>query len=214
MFLNLILAMCTFVILLIAFAFSIITMPQTTFAFPIHVYLLKVLTIIIILLTGTVVLVMRSRRFRDTASHVLRNYRWYLWLANELNAWKKYMTLLSRQALRFLALVTAKDALYFITDIIALESCFLAFHIFPPISLVAFAYIVSLVAGTLSLIPAGLGPTDATLAIVFLSANIDPVITVGVILLYRLVSFFLPIPLGAISYYSLQRELRRARSLA
>ncbi len=97
--------------------------------------------------------------------------------------------------------------IYYASNIATLVFSFLTFGEFPSIALATFAYSVSLLLGRLTLAPAGIGATEATLILMFLSAGIDGNKVITAVLLYRFISFWLPIPGGAFSYYSLRKEL-------
>ena len=58
----------------------------------------------------------------------------------------------------------------------------------------------------ITLAPAGIGAAEASLILIFLGAHIDPPIAVGATLIYRFISFWLPIPAGFLAFYSLKKE--------
>ncbi len=118
---------------------------------------------------------------------------------------KEYKKLILQKPQLFLPTIFA-GLIYYGSNVATLAFSFLAFGTLPPISLIVFAYAASLIFGRLTLAPAGIGATEATLLLIFVEAHISPSITVGAILIYRLISFWLPIPAGFVSFYSLRKE--------
>lgn len=100
--------------------------------------------------------------------------------------------------------------IYYGSNIATLLFSFMAFGVRPQIALIIFAYAASLIFGRITLAPAGIGAAEATLILIFLNANIEPNISLTAILLYRLMSFWLPIPAGFLSYYSLNKHTQKA----
>lgn len=99
--------------------------------------------------------------------------------------------------------------LYYASNIATLAFSFLVFNTLPAISIIIFAYTASLIFSKITLAPAGIGATEATLILIFLEANYDPKITLAAVVIYRLISFWLPIPAGFFSFYSLKKEAER-----
>lgn len=96
--------------------------------------------------------------------------------------------------------------IYYATNIATLSFAFLIFGKLPNLMVVTVAYFLSLIAGWITLAPAGLGATDASLILIFLQFGFDPAQSVAASLLFRLISFWLPIPFGIISYASLRKS--------
>lgn len=138
----------------------------------------------------------------------LLRFSWGFYIVGFLSKWRNYKNLMRHHPL-LLTQAFLASAGYYLGDIATLAICFLAFGQHPSFAILTFAYTASLIAGMITLTPAGLGATDATLALVFLSTRIDPVISVGTILVFRLITFWLPIPAGAISYFSLKKKIQR-----
>lgn len=99
--------------------------------------------------------------------------------------------------------------IYYGANILTLTFTFLAFGYTPSLAVVVVAYSISLAVGTLSLAPAGVGATEATMILVLAQFGVPPALAVAITLLFRVISFWFPIPLGAISYLSLRRYLRK-----
>ena len=96
--------------------------------------------------------------------------------------------------------------IYYASNIATLTFAFLALGIFPSMTLIIFAYAASLLFSKITLAPAGIGAAEASLILIFLGAHIDPPIAVGATLIYRFISFWLPIPAGFLAFYSLKKE--------
>ena len=108
----------------------------------------------------------------------------------------------------FLLQAIAAAFLYYGTNVITLSFAFLTFGQTPPVAIVIFAYALSMISGWITLSPAGLGASEATLIIIFLQFGLDPAKSIGAVLVFRLISFWIPIPAGALSYISLKRNLK------
>jgi uncharacterized protein (TIRG00374 family) len=104
----------------------------------------------------------------------------------------------------------AGGAIYYGSNVATLLFSFMAFGVKPSIMLTAFAFATSLIFGRITLAPAGIGAAEATLILVFLNGGMDATVTVTAVLVYRLMSFWLPIPAGLLSYYSLQKHTYKA----
>lgn len=102
---------------------------------------------------------------------------------------------------------------YYGTNIVTLSFSFLTFGIYPPISVLIFAYTLSMISGWVTLSPAGLGAAEATLILVFLQFGIDPVHALASVLVFRLITFWIPIPAGAYSYMSLKKQIKKEEKL-
>lgn len=99
--------------------------------------------------------------------------------------------------------------IYYLSNVGTLYFSFLAFGITPSFPLVIFAYTASMISTKITLVPAGIGAAEATLLLVFSTSSLDPKITLAAIIAYRIISFWLPIPAGYFSYYSLKKEVKR-----
>ena len=95
--------------------------------------------------------------------------------------------------------------IYYAGNIATLTFCFFAFGKVPQLSLITFTYFISLLAGWITLAPAGIGATEATMVIIFHEFGVEPALSLAAMLSFRLISFWLPIPAGAISYFSLKK---------
>lgn len=118
---------------------------------------------------------------------------------------KTYRKLIRSNPGKMLAAIMG-GVIYYASNIATLALSFLMFGPIPPLGLIIFAYAASLLFGRITLAPAGIGAAEATLILVFLNSNIDPNITVAAVLVYRLLSFWLPIPAGSLAFYSLHKK--------
>lgn len=119
-------------------------------------------------------------------------------------------TIIRHKRLSFEAIVAG--FIYYLSNIATLAFCFLAFGQLPSLALISIAYFISLIAGWIALSPGGLGATEATLILIFHEFNIEPSLSLAVILAFRVINFWLPIPAGAISYFSLGREFKKKQA--
>lgn len=99
--------------------------------------------------------------------------------------------------------------IFYFSSIITLMLSFLTFGIKVPFDVAAIAYTLSFVAGWITLAPAGIGATEATMILIFLQFNFPPAEAVVGTLLFRIISFWIPILTGLISYISLKRTSSR-----
>lgn len=104
------------------------------------------------------------------------------------------------------AKATTAALIYYIANIASLYFCFLAFGASPNIAIVTFAYLLSLVTSFITLTPAGIGTSEATMILVFLQFGINPPLATASVLVFRLFAFWLPIPAGALAYLSLKNK--------
>ena len=102
------------------------------------------------------------------------------------------------------ALIAA--VLYYVSNILTLIFSFIAFGSLPPLSVIIFAYVLSLLAGWVTLAPAGIGAAEATLILVFLHFNVDATLSLATVLVFRLITFWLPIPFGALAFRILMKK--------
>ena len=77
-------------------------------------------------------------------------------------------------------------------------------------ALAAFAFVRLLSA--LPITPGGLGVVELGLVAALVAAGGDEALVVAAVLIYRLLTFVLPIPVGVVSYFLWQREIARPRA--
>ena len=193
-------------VLVTLFLVALATVPAGALPRPVSYGSAAVVAIVLVIALVALVLLAGSTGVRAAVSERLRSYAWYGRLKAMLEAWPREFGRLAGRRLEFAGVVVAKDVVYYLLEIASIETCFLALHTAPHLALVATAYFVSLVLGYAAMTPAGLGATEATLAVLFLAAGIAPSTVVGVIVLYRLVNVVLPAPFGTWCFFSLRRE--------
>jgi uncharacterized membrane protein YbhN (UPF0104 family) len=93
-------------------------------------------------------------------------------------------------------------------DYLALVSCLYAVHAKPDPSLVLLAYVTGSFLGMIPLTPGGLGFVEAGLTGTLVLAGVDAGAAAAATLAYRLVSFWLPLPVGGVAYWLFGRRLK------
>ena len=73
-------------------------------------------------------------------------------------------------------------------------------------------YVAAVVAGSLSLLPAGLGVVDLTIAHAFQRSGLPLTDAVGAVLMYRLFQLWLPLTLGGLALIGLSKQTRPPRT--
>ncbi len=152
------------------------------------------------------------KKIVEKLEKILGNYKWakpvFEFIKNRKGYWKEFF---KKPKIAGQALFAC--FLYYASNIATLAFSFMAFGMTPSLWLIIFAFAASTLFSKLTLAPAGLGASEATLILIFLEANIDPKISFAAIILYRLISFWLPIPGGFLAYYSLQKDLKRKQKI-
>jgi len=96
-------------------------------------------------------------------------------------------------------------------DIICLGLVFLAFGYEIHIGVLIFGYLISQILAIASFIPGGLGVVEASLGLIIIGFGAPAEITWMSVLVFRLLSFWLPIPIGMYSFYSLSAEAKKEK---
>jgi uncharacterized protein (TIRG00374 family) len=96
--------------------------------------------------------------------------------------------------------------LFYIGDILTLYFSFLVFGFHPNPALLVFGFTIGTVLPIFTLISETPGVMEASLALTFTGLGFPVHIALFSSLLFRLFSFWLPLPLGIISYFKLKRE--------
>lgn len=99
--------------------------------------------------------------------------------------------------------------IYYFSSIAILKFSFLTFGVHIPIPVAMLAYTLSIFAGWITLAPAGIGTTEATMILIFLQFNFAPTEVLAAVLLSRIISFWIPIPIGALAYLSLKHQTKK-----
>ncbi|MBA3267005.1 MAG: flippase-like domain-containing protein [Acidimicrobiia bacterium] len=80
-----------------------------------------------------------------------------------------------------------------------------AFSVSSPVALLGFVYLTGSTIGSASPTPGGLGAVEALLIGALISVGVDKGVAVAAVLTFRLVTFWVPVPFGALSLSSLRR---------
>lgn len=89
---------------------------------------------------------------------------------------------------------------YWFFDLLCLYVTFLAFDYRIGVVYLVLGYIVAYAVGTLAPTPGGLGAVEGLLIALFVGFGVPSATAVAVVLVYRLINFWLPIPPGLVSY--------------
>jgi uncharacterized protein (TIRG00374 family) len=95
---------------------------------------------------------------------------------------------------------------YWGLDILCLLAVMVAFGQYVPVYYVLIAYGVANVVGTFSPTPGGLGAVEAVMIALLAGSGMESGGAVAVVLVYRLINFWLPIPAGLVTYTTLRKE--------
>lgn len=98
--------------------------------------------------------------------------------------------------------------LYWLGDVVCLYFVFLSFGFKIGWGVLIFGYGVSTLAGLVSTIPGGLGVVESSMGLIYSGLGIPTSLVLMSILVFRLFSFWIWIPIGLISYLTLRRDLR------
>ncbi len=121
------------------------------------------------------------------------------WLDGVVDGWRR----LRRDGWGHLRTV-GHAAGYWGFDIICLFFVMFAFHRYLSIDRVVIAYVVAYVVGTFSPTPSGLGAVEGVLIALLVGFGLDSSAAVAIVLVYRLIFFWLPIPVGLATYVSVR----------
>ena len=95
---------------------------------------------------------------------------------------------------------TALACVYWACDLLCLYVTFRAFGHSIGFASLAVAYVVAYAVGTLAPTPGGLGAIEGIMIALFVSFGVPSATAVAVVLVYRLINFWLPIPPGFVAY--------------
>lgn len=114
-----------------------------------------------------------------------------------------------RRGLQISALLGAMS--FWFGDIFCLYFSFLAFGFQPHFAIVIFSYAITKILSTISFIPGGIGISEASMGLIFIGFGVPAPTALAAVLIFRLLSFWLPIPVGLWSFLSLQREYSKMK---
>jgi uncharacterized protein (TIRG00374 family) len=95
--------------------------------------------------------------------------------------------------------------LFYIGDILTLYFSFLVFGFHPNLILLTFGYTISLVLTVFTLMPGAPGVMEASLMMVFIKLGFPAHIVLFSSLLFRIFSYWLPLPFGIVSWWRLKK---------
>jgi uncharacterized protein (TIRG00374 family) len=96
---------------------------------------------------------------------------------------------------------TALACVFWAFDLLCLWATFFAFGYRIGFGYLAVGYVVAYAIGTLAPTPGGLGAVEGIMIALFVSFGVPSATAVAVVLAYRLINFWLPIPPGFIAYF-------------
>lgn len=202
-FLTIAWGLVTNIVLVILMFLSAIFLPKAPNV-PIHIG--KLASYIVVILAILTLSLFLSRKFSlPKVKKLLKHFGVYKEIITFLTNFVSYKNTIKKNKMLVIKAFLA-GLLYYLSNIATLTLCFLAFGQAPALPVITFAYFTSLLAGIITLAPAGLGATEATLIIIFHEFNVEPTLSLATIATFRLISFWLPIPAGAISYFTLKRS--------
>jgi uncharacterized protein (TIRG00374 family) len=95
---------------------------------------------------------------------------------------------------------------YYFGNVATLYFSFLVFGFKPNLAMVIFGYMIALILSMLTLVPETPGVIESSLVLVFLGLGFPAHIALFSSLLFRLFSFWLPLPLGIITYFTIRKN--------
>jgi len=116
--------------------------------------------------------------------------------------YQSYNLLISNK--RRLPEIILASTMYYLTNILTLYFAFWVFGYHLTLTTVIFGFTLASILTVLALIPATPGVMEASLTVVFLKLGIPAHIALLTIVLYRLLSYWLPLPLSAFLYFKVK----------
>lgn len=107
---------------------------------------------------------------------------------------------------RFSLLAILAGLIYWLGDIFCFFFVFLSFGYLINFGVLTFSYGVGFLAGLISFIPGGLGVTEGSLGLILTGLGVPSAVAVVSILVFRLFSFWIWIPVGLYSFISLRKK--------
>jgi uncharacterized protein (TIRG00374 family) len=99
---------------------------------------------------------------------------------------------------------------FWLLDMLCLYMTFLAFGYRLSLGYLVVGYVVAYAIGTLAPTPGGLGAVEGLLIALFAGFGVPAATAVAVVLVYRLINFWLPIPPGFVAYLMIKPRRRTA----
>ena len=147
------------------------------------------------------------RRVRQIVDRLGRRIKWLdisyevldEWLDGVIDGWRR----LRRDGWRHLR-TFAQAACYWTLDVACLVGVMVAFHLWVSLPYLVIAYAVANVVGTFTPTPGGLGAVEGVMIALLVGFGLASSAAVAVVLVYRLINFWLPVPVGLGAYLSLR----------
>jgi len=102
--------------------------------------------------------------------------------------------------------VLLSSFLFYLGDVLTLHFSFLVFGYHPNLALLILGYTISLILTLFTLIPGMPGVMEASLLVVFIKIGFPAHIVLLSSLLFRIFSYWLPLPIGVFSYWRLKKN--------
>lgn len=204
-FLSFFWALLTSLVMFFLLLVSILLLPKPPI-FSVHLSEIAKYTFVIILVAAPLIFIKRKMLWTK-AKKIFSKYTWFrpiLSFVQNLTHYKN--SLLQNKHLLTLALLAA--FIYYAGNIASLNFSFLAYGQSPHWAVITFAYIMSLITSFITLTPAGIGTSEATLILIFLQFGQDPTQTLAAVLTFRLIASWSPVPIGFLVYRSMMKEKR------
>ncbi len=96
--------------------------------------------------------------------------------------------------------------IFWLGDIFCLYFALLGFGFKPHLAIVIFAYTIARILALVSFLPGGLGITEGTLVLILIGFGIPTTTALAGVLIFRFISFWIPIPIGLWSFLTLQKK--------
>lgn len=103
--------------------------------------------------------------------------------------------------------------LYIVSQMGILYFSLSAFNLHPKFAVVIFAFVISRLFSWITLAPGGLGASESSLTIILLGFSLEAPSVLAGVLLYRLITFWIPFVLGGFTYATLLRRFRDLKDL-
>ena len=102
--------------------------------------------------------------------------------------------------------------IYWLADMLCLFFSLLAFGYLVHPGVLIFAYCLATLLGLVSFIPGGVGVVEGTMSLTLISLGVPAGLALFAVLLFRLLSFWLIMPVGLVSFLTLQAEISNNNS--
>lgn len=202
-FLTIAWAIATNLALVILLFISAIFLPKNP-EIPIHISDISLFTAIFLALL-TLIFLLKRKFFWQLAKRKFSKFTLFKEIETFVDNFGSHLkSLKDNKILVFESILAAFT--YYVAYIASLYFSFLAFGEPPALSVIAFAYLISLVTSFITLAPAGIGVAEATMFLVFSQFGTNPALALASILAFRLFAFWLPIPAGAYAYFSIKKQ--------